>query len=513
MATTDTPLEELKPPTGVVRPPPEIRVILEKTAGYVARSGAVFEDRIRTKEGDNPKFSFLTPTDAYHPFYQWRLSEIKAGRSTDVSAGRVGEAAVPAKKAPQGPPKPSAYEFSARMPRLSQKDLDVIRLTALFVARNGRTWMTQLTQRETANPQFQFLMPNHTFHTFFQNMVDQYKLILEMNGLDGQGTALQEERIKALTKNIDDKFNVIARAKQRAEYARYEEAEKKKKAEKEEEEKEEFERIDWGDFVVVETITFDDSDDTADLPPPANLADLQYASLETRKQVSISADRRIEEAMPTDDERPVYYPPAQLTTGDFSLPVHPAASTPPLPAAPANPTVAAGSMAPPSGVYLDPYEEQRIRERADAQERVRQTKEQATSGPGAAVKIKENYVPKAQRGQKKAMAICPNCQQKIPMDELQEHMKIELLDPQWKEQKTKAEARYATTNISTADVANNLKRLASQRSDVFEDVQGLSEEELARRKKTGIIGMDGRSETKSGPQMPPNMMPRYGNGR
>jgi splicing factor 3A subunit 1 len=32
-----------KPPAGVVLPPKDIRAIVEKTAGYVARNGAVFE--------------------------------------------------------------------------------------------------------------------------------------------------------------------------------------------------------------------------------------------------------------------------------------------------------------------------------------------------------------------------------------------------------------------------------------------------------------------------------------
>lgn len=86
------------------------------------------------------------------------------------------------------------------------------------------------------------------------------------------------------------------------------------------------------------------------------------------------------------------------------------------------------------------------------------------------------------------MALCPNCKQQIPFNELEEHMRIELLDPRWKEQKAKAESRYATTNLSTQDVANNLKRLASQRNDLFDGVAGqsLSEEEEARRKKAAV---------------------------
>lgn len=77
---------------------------------------------------------------------------------------------------------------------------------------------------------------------------------------------------------------------------------------------------------------------------------------------------------------------------------------------------------------------------------------------------------------------------------------VELLDPRWKEQKAKAESRYATTNLSTADVANNLKRLASQRTDLFDSVTGepVSEEELARRKKAAGSAYDGVSVADKG---------------
>ena len=72
---------------------------------------------------------------------------------------------------------------------------------------------------------------------------------------------------------------------------------------------------------------------------------------------------------------------------------------------------------------------------------------------------------------------------------------VELLDPRWKEQKAKADSRYSTTNLSTQDVANNLKRLASQRSDLFDGVTGqpVTEEEQARRKKAAT-GYDGVME-------------------
>jgi splicing factor 3A subunit 1 len=41
---------------------------------------------------------------------------------------------------------------------------------------------------------------------------------------------------------------------------------------------------------------------------------------------------------------------------------------------------------------------------------------------------------------------CSICGQQIPIDELDEHMRIELLDPKWKSQRDVLEARRAQAN-------------------------------------------------------------------
>ena len=232
-------LEEIgKPPAGVVLPPKDIRAILEKTAGYVARNGAVFEDRIREKEKHNAKFSFLSTNDAYNAFYLWRLEEIRQGRGTAVSAGRVGDAAIVTEpEKPKGPPEPPEFHFSARMPNINAQDLDVVRLTALLVAKNGRSFMTTLSQRETRNFQFDFLRPNHSLYQFFSRLVDQYSELLRASGMDGGGGAAERERLQELEGNAKDRFHVLGRAKQRAEWAKFQEAQKAKKEEEEEKEK------------------------------------------------------------------------------------------------------------------------------------------------------------------------------------------------------------------------------------------------------------------------------------
>ncbi|OTA58660.1 Surp module [Hypoxylon sp. EC38] len=496
-------LDDIKPPQGIVLPPKEFRTILEKTAGFVARNGIAFEDRIREKEKHNPKFSFLSNADPYNPYYLWRLSEIKEGRGTAVAAGRAGEAAAVVEEKPAGPPKPPDFQFSARMPNISAQDLEVVKLTALFVAKNGRQFMTALSQREAGNYQFDFLRPNHSLHNFFQHLIDQYSSLLRAGGIDGEGGRVQQERMAELQRNVDDKFHILGRARQRAEWLKHQEDEKQKKEEEEEKERLSYAQIDWHDFVVVETVVFTEADDQANLPPPTSLSELQYASLEQKAKISVSANLRIEEAMPTDDDNAYNAYPAPP---NYNLPHHPAQPTQHVPGVQPHPSVptppqAAYQMAPPprpNGTQED-EEAARIREREEARLRMQHAQEQAKGG-AAPMKIKENYVPRAAaraaNRQGTQMALCPNCHQQIPMNELEAHMRIELLDPQWKEQKAKAESRYATTNLLHSDVANNLKRFASQRGDLFDGVTGqpISEEEMARRKRAALNSFDGNPE-------------------
>ncbi|KAJ5114693.1 hypothetical protein NUU61_000452 [Penicillium alfredii] len=489
----NTPLPEdtNKPPEGVVLPPKDIRAIVDKTAGYVARNGFVFEDRVREKEKNNPKFSFLNSADAYAPFYQWRLTEIKEGRGTSVSAGRPGEAAPAAEpEKPKGPPEPASFHFSARMPIINAQDLEVVKLTALFVAKRGKSFMTALSQREARNFQFDFLRPQHSLYQFFTRLVDQYTILLRPEGIDEATSA--KTRIAELEHNVQNKQHILERSKQRAEWVKYQEQQKQKKEEQEEQERIEYAQIDWHDFVVVETVMFTESDDQADLPPPTSLTDLQSASLEQKAAMSLNP-LRIEEAMPTDLDAPTFY---------NAYPTQPEPTPAPQPEVSPFPAQAPAPYPPPGGLdYSMQYPNMA------AQEEEQRIREQAAPGQPP-MRIRSDYVPRAQARRQQgtgATALCPNCHQQIPVAELEQHMRIELLDPRWKEQRAKADSRSATTNLSTADVVNNLKRLASQRSDVFDSslAPGTDPEEEARRKRIAMgAAPDGPPGVAGGPQGP-----------
>ena len=436
--------------------------IVERTAGYVARNGPVFEDRIRDKEQHNPKFSFLSPNDAYAPFYQWRLSEIRAGRGTAVSAGRA-DAPAPVDEKPKGPARPPDFTFSARMPNISALDLEVVKLTALHVARKGKSWMTALSQREARNYQFDFLRPQHSLYNFFSHLVDQYTVLLQ-TGPEGQKA--EQARIQILQANLQNKFRVLELAKQRAEYVKWQETQKQQMEEEEEAEKIAYAQIDWHDFVVVETVLFTDADEQADLPPPTSLNDLQSASLEQKAMMSLARpDMRIEEAMPTDnmmnysqgydDSYTHQNGYAQQPQQPLQMDYAPTAPPPQIP-------YPSYSPVPPTQQPQPVFASSSVNATA-----LPQRPDTASPHPqnlnNAPIKVRSDYVPRAQQRQRAAqMAICPNCGESIALTELDQHMRIELLDPRWKEQRAKADSRFASTNLGGTDVAANLKRLRAR---------------------------------------------------
>ncbi len=71
------------------------------------------------------------------------------------------------------------WRAQAHIPEgLSLLELDIIKLAAQFVARNGQTFLTGLSSREHTNPQFAFLRPTHSLFGLFKTLCDAYSRVL-----------------------------------------------------------------------------------------------------------------------------------------------------------------------------------------------------------------------------------------------------------------------------------------------------------------------------------------------
>ena len=103
------------------------------------------------------------------------------------------------------------------------------------------------------------------------------------------------------------------------------------------------------------------------------------------------------------------------------------------------------------------------------------------------------------------LTTCTICGQQIPVDELQEHMRIELLDPKWKSQRDALEARKAQASELQrgANVVSSLKNLARTRVDIFgaeadeEKRKKEEEEERLRRREREKDVWDGHTASKA----------------
>lgn len=251
-------------PDDVIIPPPAIKEIILKTATYVHRNGKEFETKIRENESNNNKFTFVNENDPYNKYYSFVLDNIET--FIEVS-GENGSADAEEQQEDEQIEPPLELDFLVELPPITSKDLEIIKLTALFVAKNGENYINQIKNKyKDQTAQFSFLNDSHSFHQLFLSFLKQYRKLInskEDNDLDHD---VLEESYKRAKFNEINKINTV------------------KSKEIEEAKKLKYASIDWQDFIVVETINITDIDSHTEFPLPLTIADLQYRSLEQKSQ-------------------------------------------------------------------------------------------------------------------------------------------------------------------------------------------------------------------------------------
>lgn len=485
-------------------------VIIDRTADYVRRVGGTFESEILARNRGKKQFQFLeNPASPYHPYYKQRVKYGPEGppkeateqaqmkraeeeerlarekkeaeeRKTKEDEEKAAAAAVPKKLSLQerlrayvdaahkpdraklaeaeakeaeriqaatnasagaqaglhgGAPPAAATPAAAAGPVFSYKlkhpeqyspvDIDIIKLTALYLARCGMEFLHGLQRREARNVHFDFLKPQHVLFVYFQHLVEAYKAVI----VPKRGV---KDELKARVSEGQEKYfqqllveAVIKRKKELAEL---------RAKEAEETERSGVSFIDWKDFVVVASIQFADAED-AYLPVPRETVEemaamLNAQSLEETNAADAAAGGG--EDMDVDMEDDTAAPPAAA-------------------APPAGP--ATGAQPPPedevtrlirSAVLIPGEEVLEVRAHADDDDL------------GAASRQKQQVFQK-----------CIVCGDEIAIDDLAEHMRIELLDPRWKEQKQALLDRQRESSLTAdATVGVNLARMARRNQAV-----------------------------------------------
>lgn len=178
-------------------PPSQQKLVIDKIAEFVSGKGRNIEAKIIEKEQDNPDFDFLKDeAHQYRPYYEAKLTEyakkngmhvLKVTRARDEQSEttqKIKKEPSKSKKTQEDirremnkkknirPPPPD--QFSIVHPELPIIDAEIIKLTAQFVTRNGQKYLAALSERQSNNPQFDFLKPTHKLFGYFTSLLDQY---------------------------------------------------------------------------------------------------------------------------------------------------------------------------------------------------------------------------------------------------------------------------------------------------------------------------------------------------
>ncbi|KAG7578265.1 SWAP/Surp superfamily [Arabidopsis thaliana x Arabidopsis arenosa] len=152
---------------------PENRIFVETIARLVSQKGLELERTLMSIDtnfnGEN--YRFLCNSDPSHVFYKQTLNEYL--NSKNQEDGDYEEEA-------DFPSPPSRYrDLSFRSPNsITRKDLNIIKLTAQFVARYGMYFVQGLREKVANKPQFEFLKPMDIRFSFYNGIVRAYSTVL-----------------------------------------------------------------------------------------------------------------------------------------------------------------------------------------------------------------------------------------------------------------------------------------------------------------------------------------------
>ena len=400
-------------------------------------AGEEFEQKILANESENPKFKFLVPGTPFHAYYKGQIERIRnpEAREND-EAGERGEAdgapAVRVEEAEGGKQKfvppvtataqgksvqapPTREEYTIHAPDgISTADLELMKVAAQFVARNGKAFMTSLASKEEADPKFGFLRAKHSLHKFFMAMCAAYSKVLMP----------PDDLLITLKKDSLSKLPCLERAIRRLEYERERDKEEDEKRRQEEKEREAILSTDWQAFVVVETIEFDLGEE-AGLPRPMTLKDAMRVAREMRLEAGKAQEA--EQALDADDAR-------LIEEGRQ-----------------------AGASAP-STTQANVH----IATIGDEEETIRVVKNYKRRKQGAMDYDPTKYV------------VSPLTGELVEINAMAEHMRVSLIDPKWKTQRDAMLAKMkGSAKASDDEISRNLSLLAKNRPDVFGDRDAL----------------------------------------
>lgn len=456
--------------SNIILPPEGIRNVIDKTAAFVASKGPDFERRMLLEPNARDRFEFLYPSSPYRGYYDVKLAEYISGEVKSVKP-LIPEAIVQMRKKETekkdkvlmiktqaennynwmshnpdeelSPPENDIYSFPSQ-PYLAPIDFEIVKLSALFVAVNGPTFLAGLKQRERNNTQFEFLKPTSQHSSYFTHLVETYKKTLQplvvksflsnlnltrtesppvvdedwglpVTGGSYERSSSHYDPLQPINKPASFQ-RILQRMYRRYKWNYQEDKQKKRLEEEQAEERAAMASINWDDLVIVETIIFTEADLQMKLPTPLD------PNMLTKSQP--------------------LSPPVPMATPITTLPA---------------PTLPTPSPPPPTPLpVVEPL----------------QVTTTTVQGEKQRLVLKPDYV-RRRKGHAVAKLRCPLTGQFVPVDQMTQHLKILLLDPKWKQQRDQLliRAQKESAFQPDSDVETNIAAFVIKRPDLFGTVE------------------------------------------
>ncbi|EUD69547.1 hypothetical protein C922_00411 [Plasmodium inui San Antonio 1] len=531
-------------------PPNSMKSVIDKTAAFVKKNGKIFEQKIYKEK--EKQFSFINPSHPYFYYYQYKLHELFIGaeekslipkaileikKREDLNKASNNEhilkicdfikednkqeknkiiyaindqsnQEIAQEKEEKIEVKEDIYTITT--PFISSVDIDLIKTTALFVARNGNQFLNELVDREKNNNQYDFLRANNLYFNYFSKLIDIYVKCLLPN----------DEIIDKLKKYSTNKSDIINYS-----YSVYNfNMKKKEEEERKMEQKTKCDTFyDWTNFSVVETINFDENDDylpqSIDFNNVENYVlsqlfdtDKKYTNLEKIKNISyhdsnvnktVYADgdmmeRTDNETIDADTDKQAtdqageeeYYENGvrriKMRDKHHSNGYEEESSDRSL-----EKEDVSGNKYPKQGPKGRKMNEENNGAEGDntlEEEQVVETKvgQEDDDNEERIIVVKNYEKSKKHRLNNQNMHLCPITNQPIDINDMTKHLKTLLLDPQWKEQKDKLyeKAKKEASFTPLEDIEGNLSLFVINRPDLFGSIdEEINEHTLNENKK------------------------------
>jgi splicing factor 3A subunit 1 len=286
---------------------------------------------------------------------------------------------------------------------MRDQDADIIRLTSLFTARKGRDFLTPAIHALRDDPAFAFLTPTHPHFPFFRQLCDVYGTVL----------APPANTLPALTSHAENPTLLLAGLSLHAQHAHRDKLAKLQEMLAEATEADLAAQVDWTSFAVLEEVDFDPAEDAYLPDPQFSIAAVEemvrLQDVAAAEQLALRLEQEREAAARGDDDDDDGHRRGYLAD-DTAL-----------------------------GMVLGDDDEQL----------------EVLAAGGAPAPEKPAAAPLTQR--------CPMCGSDVPVEELQHHMRVELLDPRWREHKKAEELqRQVQAGVSSTELTANIARLLGQ---------------------------------------------------